>query len=458
MKQSFLLAALVVLLISTSAIAQQKRVISLEEAIEIALENNYQLKQAKNNLDLAEYRITSEKADFLPSISSNASYSTQKGQQFVQEKLAFTNLTSSSGRGSISANMPIFNGFENILSLRSVEKSKLSSEETFKRAKENVIFQTATRYLTVLLNKQQLEDAKESLETSKTLLEQTKAQVEVGSRPSVDLYNQEAAVANDEFTIVQRENALKLARLQLIRSLQIDPLMEYEFNIPSFDAESAKESSNMATYKVNDLINDALVNRSDIRSSEFTIESLEYQLQMSKNNLLPSISGSASISSSYSDQARDPITRGDVSFNDQFFDQRVNKSVGISLSLPLFNNWNRMTQIQSAMVNLKNAELGLENTKLQVIQEVTQALNDFNSYTAQLTAAEKSLIASQKAFETQQERYNVGASTLIELSQAQTQYFNAQSAKTSALYNLIFQEKLLDYYVGKLTGAGISFN
>ncbi|OAN62073.1 hypothetical protein A8B79_03785 [Balneola sp. EhC07] len=450
MKKLFLLAAFSVLFISTSITAQQKRTITLNEAIQLALENNYQLKQAENNLDLAEYRIISEKADFLPSISSSAGYSTQTGQQFVQETLSFTDVTSSGANGRISASVPIFTGFSNILTLRSSERNKLSNEETLKRAKENIIFETATRFLTVLLNKQQLEDAKESLETSNKLLEQTKAQVEVGSRPSVDLYNQEATVANDEFTVTQRENALKLSKLQLIRSLQIDPLQDYEFAVPDFDPETAKNSVSVSQ-DVNSLVEQALLNRSDIRSSEFNIESLEYQLQISKGSLLPTLSGSASISSSYSDQ--DP--RGD--FSEQFFDQRVNKSLGLSLNLPIFNNWNRMTQIQSAQVNLKNAELGLENTKLQVIQEITQALNDYSSYSSQLKAAEKSLIFSEKAFETQQERYNVGASTLIELSQAQTQYFNAQSARTSALYNLIFQEKLLDYYVGKLSGDDINF-
>jgi len=457
MKKLFLLAAFSVLFISTSIQAQQKRVITLEEAIQLALENNYQLKQAKNNLELSEYRIKSEKADFLPNLSSRANFSTQTGQQFVQETLSFTDITSSGGSASLNASLPIFNGFNNILTLRSSESTKLSNEETFKRAKENVIFETATRFLTVLLNKQLLEDAKESLETSNKLLEQTRAQVEVGSRPNVDLYNQEATVANDEFTITQRDNALKLSRLQLVRSLQIDPLLSYEFAVPDFNPETTSKSGTVAQ-SINDLVEQALTNRSDVKSTRFSIESLEYQLQLAKGSLLPSLSASASLSSSYSDQAKDPRTGDKAAFNDQFFDQRVNKSVGLSLNFPLFNNWDRMTQIQSAQVNLKNAELGLENTKLQVIQEVTQALNDYGSYASQLKAAEKSLIASEKAFETQQERYNVGASTLIELSQAQTQYFNAQSSKTSALYNLIFQEKLIDYYLGKLSGSDISFN
>ncbi len=214
----------------------------------------------------------------------------------------------------------------------------------------------------------------------------------------------------------------------------------------------------MAGYNIRDLIDEALISRSDLKSTEFNIQSLKYSLQLAKGSLFPTLSGSASLSSSYSDQTRDRITNDKVSFNDQFFDQRVNKSIGLSLSLPIFSNWNRMTQIQSAKVSLKNAELGLENTTLQVIQEVTQAFNDYSSNVSQLAAANKSLIAAEKAFETQQERYNVGASTLIELSQAQTQFFNAQSSKTSALYNLIFQEKLLDYYLGKLNLTDVSFN
>merc|ERR1711879_131292 len=229
---------------------------------------------------------------------------------------------------------------------------------------------------------------------------------------------------------------------------------DYEFVVPDFDPASA-QSSAMAGYNIRDLIDEALLSRSDLKSTEFNIQSLKYSLDIAKGSLLPTISGSATLSSSYSDQARDPLTGGEATFNDQFFDQRVNKSIGLSLSLPIFSNWNRMTQIQSAKVSLKNAELGLENTTLQIIQEVTQAFNDYSSYASQLTAAEKSLVAAEKAFETQQERYNVGASTLIELSQAQTQYFNAQSSKTSAMYNLIFQEKLLDYYLGKLNKTDV---
>jgi outer membrane protein len=127
------------------------------------------------------------------------------------------------------------------------------------------------------------------------------------------------------------------------------------------------------------------------------------------------------------------------------------------MSIPLFNNLNNRTSIQRSKINLKNAKLNLDNSKLQVIQEVTQAYNDYTSILKQFEASEKAMIASEKSFETQQERYNVGASTLIELSQAQSNYVTAQSNRSQALYNLIFQEKLLDYYLGRLSGSEIEF-
>ncbi len=446
------------LLLTSSAFAQEVRTITLQEAIDIALENNYQLKQARNNLELADHNIKSEYADFLPSVDASISGSRRTGQQFISDRFSeglnpFVDITSQSISGSFGARIPLFNGFENINSLRASEQSKVSDEENLKRAKEQVIFNTASNYLRVLLDNELLEIRKENLQNSQEQLEQVRAQVEVGSRATVDLYDQEAQVANQELLLTQQENALKFSKIALIRQLQIDPLGNYEFTIPDIDANVGVEDTR--SYSLSELIDQALLNRSDLKSSIANIRRLEYQLKMSENNLYPTISASAGLSTSYSDQYT--LLGDDVPFSDQFFDQRINRSMGFSVSIPIFQNWNRMYSIQASRVQLKNAELNLDNSRLQVIQEVTQAYNDYTSYVKQLEASQKSLRASERAFETQQERYNVGSSTLIELSQAQANYVEAQSNYTQAMYNLIFQEKLLDYYLGKLSGESVEF-
>ena len=443
-------------LISSSLFAQSTdiRIITIDDAIAIALENNYALKQAKNELDLADDLIFSEKADFLPSVSASMNGSRITGQQFIFDRFSegldpFVDISSQSISGGMNASINLFTGFTNILTLKSSQSNKESREQQYERAKELVIFNTATRYLQVLLDKELLAIAKQNLETSITQLEQVQAQVELGARPMVDLFNQEAQVANDELVVTQRENTQSLNSLLLIRQLEIDPLGTYDFIVPDLTLNDLP----WVDLNLKTLVDEALSIRSDILSAEASILSLRYQTQVTKNSLLPTLRASASVSSRYSDQYS--IAGSEVSFSDQFFDQQVNRSLGLSFSVPLFNNWNRMYSIQSSQVQLKNAELNLDNSKMQVIQEVTQAYNDYSSYVKQLDASEKSLVASERAFQTQQERYNLGASTLIELTQAQSAFVSAQSSYTQALYNLIFQEKLLDFYLGKLKGNNI---
>ncbi|MDX1637889.1 MAG: TolC family protein [Balneolaceae bacterium] len=420
--------------------------ISLEEAIDLALENNYQLKQAKNNLDLAEYQEFSAKADFLPSLSASVNGSKRVGRQFNQTTGDFGDFTINGFSSSFNTSLPIFNGFENINNLRSSQYDAQSQQEVVQRVREDVIFETASRYLQVLLDQELLRIAEENLESSQKQLEQVRAQVEVGSRPTVDLYNQESTVANNELEVTNRENTLTISRIRLIRSLQIDPLREYEFSTPEIRPEGILPEE----YDLQSLVQAALENRSDLESERLSIKAIEHQLKATKGSLLPSLNFSASISSSYNDQNFDRQTGELVEFRDQFLDQNINRSLGLSLNIPIFDNFNRRTNVQSQLINYRNQQLSLENTELQVIQEVNQAFSDYQAVIKQLDATQKALRAAERSYETEKERYNVGATTLIELSNANAQYVQAQSDRARAVFNFVFQQKLLDYYIGRL--------
>lgn len=456
MKKTLLLAIFTLLISSGISHAQSVQRITLQDAIRIALENNYQLKQAENNLGLSEVSIQSEMADFLPSLTSSFGGSINQGRQqtFVEDQFRFVDVVNKGVSGSLNSGLTIFNGFQNLLTLKISQNDKESAEDRLQRAEETIIFSTSRSFLQVLLSQQLLEIARENLATSQKQLEQIQAQVEVGSRASVDAFNQESTVATNEYTVTREENTLQYNKLLLIRQLQIDPQGNYEFITPELSEENAINSDPSA-YNLEQLIDEALRTRADYRSEITNIKNLDFQLKLARARLLPTLSASASISSGYSDQYS--FGGQNVAFGDQFFDQRVNKSIGFSFQLPIFSNWNRMYTIETSKVNLKNAELGLDNTRLQIVQEVTQAYTDYSSIVKQFESSKKALIASEKAFETQQERYDVGASTLIELSQSQASFVTAQSNYTQVLYNLVFQEKLLDFYLGKLSGDNVEF-
>ncbi len=426
--------------------AQDVEKISLQDAIDIALENNYQLKQASNNLELVEDQVRGEKADYLPSLSASASGSKSIGRSFNQDIGSIVTQTTNSFGGRIGADLPIFSGFENLHSLKSSQFDKRSSKQDLQRVREDVIFNTASNYLQFILDKKFLEIDRENLAASRKTLEQVRAQVEVGSRPRVDLYNQEATVANNELAVVNSENALESSRLQLIQTLQIDPRKEYEFATPAIDSQTVAA----ADYDLDELVSTALENRSDLQSEKLNIQSIRHQLRATKGSLYPSLSFSASLSSRYSDGLP-------IGFNDQFFDQNIQRSYGLSISIPIFNNLNRRTNVQSQMINYKNAKLSLEDTELQIIQEVNQAYNDYKSYVKQLESSQKALTAAERSYQTQKQRYEVGSGTLIELSDANAQYVEAQASRAQALFRVIFQQKLLEYYIGNMD-RNISLN
>lgn len=430
--------------------AQDTEKITLQDAIDIALENNLELKRASNDLDLARSQNFSAKANFLPSVDGSFSGRQSVGRQFIESEIAFEEVTSNTLSGSISTSMPIFQGFSNILNLRNSRKDIDRQENSLERTRETVIFNAASSYLQVLLDKQLLEIAEENLEASQQQLKQVEAQVEVGSRPTVDLYDQESQVASNELEVINQENALELSRTQLIRNLQLDPLKSYEFAMP----EVAVEDVEPQELDLQKLTEQALSNRKDLRSQELLIETLNNDLKEARYALFPTLSVSAGISSGYGDlySVPDPATGEirSVGFVDQFFDQRINRYAGFQISVPIFNNWDRRVSIQQAQVNYKNAQLDLRDQEYAVREEVRQAYNDYRSYAKRLESSQKSLRAAERSYETQQQRYEVGSSTLIELTDASARYTEAQSNLANALYNLIFQEKLLNYYLGQL--------
>jgi outer membrane protein len=440
-----LLLTILLFLLPILGVAQSQSM-TIEEAIQTALDNNYQLKQAENTRDLADTRVRSAQADFLPSLNASFSGSRNVGRQFVQEDLSFEDRTTYGLSGGLNANITIFDGFSNISNLRAARADQESEQLSFQRLKESIMFDTASRFLEVVLNQELLKIAESNLEASTSQLERITAQVEVGSRPTVDQYNQESVVANDELAVIQRENALEVSMGRLVRIMQDETINEVDPVMPTVD-EMALMPLDL---NLQEMISAAMEQRSDIRAQEYNIESNFQNYRIARGQHLPTISASAGMNGSWSDQLLDPITGEAVTFRDQFFDQNVRRNLGFSIQIPIFNRWNTRTNIESARVQLRNSELAMENVQFQVTEEVRQAYNDYQSVVKELESTEKALIAAERAYETEQQRYEVGSSTLIELNQANANFVQAQSNRIQAVYNFVFQEKLLDFYIGQL--------
>lgn len=437
---------LTTILLSIPVLSQAQTSITIEDAIQIALENNYQLKQADNFLAISDNAVLNARADFLPSLSASYNGTRRVGQQFDQTTVTFENVTTQSMGGNLNSSVTVFNGFNNINSLRRANTNRSIQVEESQRLRENIIFNTASRFLQVVLNEELLKISEENLSVSEQQYRRIEAQVEVGRSPNVDLLNQASIVANEELTVIQRENALKSSYTQLMRIMQDESGTEYTLAMPDI------EVLDLVPLHLNlqELVQTALQNRRDLRAQHLTIERNQYDEAIARANLLPTLNANFGISGSYNDRFRD-IDGQPLNFPDQFFDRNVNRFIGFNVQIPIFDNLNRRINLQNTQITLKNSQLELENIRFQVNEEVRQSYNDYMSIVKELESTEKALIAAERAYETEFQRYEVGASTLIELNQANANFVQAQSNRIQTVYNFVFQEKVLDFFLGQLT-------
>jgi outer membrane protein len=142
----------------------------------------------------------------------------------------------------------------------------------------------------------------------------------------------------------------------------------------------------------------------------------------------------------------------DASFLDQL-NQRRGGSVGIGISIPLFDRGATQAATQRAQIQADNAQLALETQRQQVALEVRRAYLDYDAAGQQLAAADAQEKAATLATATTQQRYQVGAATLVEVTQARATQLQAQSAVINASNNLVFQQSLMSYYTGELNPA-----
>ncbi|MCC5933389.1 MAG: TolC family protein [Balneolales bacterium] len=448
-------AAVVLMLITCSAerLEAQVRQITLNEAVGIALEQSIEMQQATNNLERSDAAVQGAYGQFLPNLNATMGANRTTGRQFNQATISFDEFTQNSISGNLGTSVPLFTGWQNISNLRQARTDREAALTTFERQREDVIFSTASNFLQVILNIELLDIAKDNLETARKQLKQVQAQVEVGMRPIVDQFNQEAEVANNELIVIQRQSQVNTSKVQLIRLLQLDALQDYEFVVPQINMEGIIPQE----FQLSELIEAALSNRKDLRAAQLQIESAEFALRGARSGYMPTLSFSASISSSYGDQYRlrsvdgsGNIVSETVGFGDQFFDQRINRGLGFNLSIPIFDRFQTRTNVVNRQIDLKNSRLALIDRQSLVFQEVRQAYEDYRSLAQELVTTEVALRAAEKAFETQQERYNVGSTTLIELTQANNAFFQASSRRVQTIYQFVFQEKLLDYFLGRI--------
>lgn len=433
------------LLIASSLQAQETdKQWTLEECIDYAIEHNIDLKQKQVSRENSKVELNTSKYSWLPDLNAGVGQNFDFGRSPTKDGV-IVDQNSSSSSASIQLSMPIFDGLKvpNDIAARKLDLK--AATETLNKAKEDLAINVASYYLQVLYNKEILKIAELQVALSNEQVKKTEALVNVGKVPVSQLYDIKAQLAKDEVTLTESRNNVNLALLDLAQSLEMER-SEQNFDILTPQIDDVIEKYMSSILPPDNIYNNAVTFKPQIKEQEYLLESQKKMLKVAQAGYYPKLNFNASYSNGYYHYSGGG-DRTNLSFGDQL-QQNGRKTVGFSLSIPIFNRFQVRNSVRSARLNIQNRELLMENSKKVLYKEIQQAYMNATAAQDKYIASGKSVIASEEAFRFTEERYSAGKSTVFEYSEAKTKYAQSLSEQAQAKYSFIFRTKILDFYNG----------
>ncbi len=424
--------------------------ITFEEAVRTALDQNTDIKRAQASARQANTEVRSEWMDFAPDFRITTDVTRRIGRNFSQvtgnfttESTDFFNLN---GRSSVT----LFNGFENVASLNQARDQAEADRTSLKRTRREVVFRVMDRYISLIESRELVRVRREEVEARRQQLRQIEEFVDAGSRPVSDRYQEEANLAEAEQRLLQAKREREVNMTRLIQTLQLNPRKPYRFEAPALAADTLDTN----TYDVSVLMGEAFENRLDLRATEAERRAAERSITAAQSSYYPRLTLSGSYGSDWTSRGRIPDPDNPGQFLNPSFSEQLDNNRGggltLSLSIPIFDRFQRSTQVEQAQVQAQNAKYRLEDQRQQVSLQVRQAYLDYRNAVQQLEAANKRLRAAEQARASARERYNLGSASIVELQNARRDFIDAASQQVRARYNLIRQKKKIDYHTGRL--------
>lgn len=464
---------IVVLLILVSGSSYAQETWSLEKCIQFAQQNSLTVRQAQNTIRNVELSVKQAQYNRLPSLNASANAGYQFGRTIDPVTNDFNNERIGFNSYSVNGGITVFSGNQINNSIKQsrvdLEASKLDANAT----SNNISLDVAAAYLSILLAEEELENARRRLGQSTRQLEQTDKLIAAGSLPKNDRLDFVSQIALDEQAIIETENAVAGNYLRLKQLLELDPNQDIRIEKPEILIPVDIDPDRVA---LNELFTSAVSTLPEMRASELRIESADLDVDLAKGALLPTLSFGGGFNSNYSSLARvidgfetvrqsqtvfindDPVNfelevTQPASFSRKSFWDQINENfgqnVGISLSVPIYNNHRNRINLERSRLGVINAELNNRQLRQQLKSDIQLAIADARAGKRSLEASEKSLEAAQVAFENAERRFELGAINSLEYITARNNLDLAQTNLTRARYQYLFNIKNVEFYQGK---------
>lgn len=429
MKKLFLLIQLFLFL--SPLFSQQ--VLTIEEAVKLALNNNFSIQIRKNEVEIAKNNTSLGSAGFLPRIDLSGNYNTSVNNsnlEFFDGRVTErTGARSGSLNTGLALNWTLFDGFAMFLNYEKLSELNEISKLFLKSEIEELISNIYKTYYSIVSQKSIVKLAEESLNISRDRLNLANLKISVGSASEIEALQSRVYFNEDSANFLSQKETLKSLKIQLNNILARNPDLEFEI------VDSIPLDLNI----INNInFDDVKRKNTTLKISEKNIAISHYDYSIIKSNFLPTLSfyGNLGYLNSFSDA-------GILKSNTQ-----AGYSLGLNLSLNLFNGFKNSYDLENRKIILMNNQLNHSQALENIHSAFTINISNYKKYLELINLEEINITIAKQNLDIATERLNQGVSTPLEFREAQQKFFQAKNRLISAKY----YAKIIEADLMKISG------
>ena len=447
----------------------------LRKCVDYAMENNISVKQADLQARFAELDLHQNKLSQYPgvSFSGNLGYGSGRNQDPTSFSLITTGYTFNNY--TLQTSVDLFNWFTKKKSIEEKTLSVKAAEAGITKAKDDIALNVAVAYLQVLLAREQIKLAGIQADQTRAQLENTRKQVDAGKLPELNAAQLESQLASDSSNFISAATSAQQLLLQLKALLHLDAAAPFDIVTPPVSLIPVESLADLQPESVYNL---AIINLPQQKIDELNVLAKIKSAEVARGSMYPVLSLFGSLGTTYNNRARQVISKsqlnaaigkvnvggtdynvfplqpfdvykyGKVSYFDQL-NQNFRQSVGINISVPIFNGGSLKTNWQRSKLNVKQAELQKEQNSFTLKQDIYKAYNDAVAALQKFNAGKKAVQTAEKTYDFAQKRYDLSLLSTFELITAQTGVLQAKTQLLYSQYDYVFKMKLLEFYKGQ---------
>lgn len=431
-----------IVLFSVTLQGFSQEVLTKKQALEITLENNFGIKIANNNLEVAKNNTGIYNSGYLPTANLKSGIDYRNNNQKIiftdpqtgnDSERVGTGAVTKSYSTSLGINYTIFDGLGRKYNYQQLKETYNLTELQAKETIENTYLQLFTVYFQIARLSENTLNLKEALTISKRRFKRAKYQYEYGQSTKLEVLNAEVDINNDSILIINATQQLSNAKRGLNVILGIDRDVNYE-------VETAVDFNNLMNFKA--LQKKTILNNTALKQNKKNIAISEFNIKINKANYVPSLNFSTSYGFNRTENEN---------LVNPFGARLINSgglNAGLNLSWNIFDGGATKTRVANAKIALETQRILLEQQKVTIRNSVKNTWENYKNQLFILKSQEKNIQTTQNNFDRTQEKYKLGQVTSIEFRQAQVNLINSKTAANNAK----FDAKLIELLLLQLSG------